>query len=69
MSGSFPQRSRSQGRPEGAALAGLPLDGGESEGNLKHARGHFWETACASATNQLVLKKTLWHLAGLRRIG
>jgi hypothetical protein len=58
MSGSFPQRSRSQGRPEGAALAGLPLDGGGSEGNLKHVCVHFYETACAAATNQLVLKKT-----------
>ena len=32
MGGVFPQRSRSQGRPSGAALAGLPLDAGESEG-------------------------------------
>ena len=34
MAGSLPQRSRSQGRPSGSALAGLPVDGGESEGNL-----------------------------------
>jgi len=34
MAGSLPQRSRSEGRPSGFALAGLPLDGGESEGNL-----------------------------------
>ena len=34
MAGSLPQRSRSQGRPSGAASAGLPLDSGESEGQL-----------------------------------
>ena len=51
----FPQRSRSQERPSGAASAGLPLDGGESEGNLKHVHVHF----CETATNQLVSKKTL----------
>ena len=30
----FPQRSRSQGRPQGVALAGMPLDGGESGGKF-----------------------------------
>jgi hypothetical protein len=55
----FPQRSRSQGRPKAAALAGLPLDGGESEGKLKYVGVDFFETSCAIATNQLVLKKTL----------
>jgi hypothetical protein len=29
----LPQLSRSQGRPPGAAPAGLPLDGGKSGGN------------------------------------
>jgi len=35
MAESLPQQSRSQGRPWGAASAGLPLDGGESEGSLR----------------------------------
>ena len=55
----LPQRSSSQGRPSGAASAGLPLDSSKSEGNLKHLLLHFCATACATATNQLVLKKTL----------
>jgi hypothetical protein len=39
MAGSLPQRSRSQGRPSGAAAAGVPLDGSESEGNPRPALG------------------------------
>src|SRR5258707_14454111 len=42
---SVPQRSRSQGRPSGAASAGLPLDGGESEGKARwRAIGQSWMT-------------------------
>jgi hypothetical protein len=48
-----------KGDPSGAAPAGLTLDGGDSEGNLKHAGADFCVMACAAATNLLVLKKTL----------
>lgn len=34
-----PERSRSQGRPSEAALAGLPLDGGESGGKSAGGSG------------------------------
>jgi hypothetical protein len=41
----LPQLSRSQGRPPGAAPAGLPLDGGESEG-IRVYLLMLWPSAC-----------------------
>src|ERR1039458_1095112 len=38
IGGPLPQRSPSQGRPSGATPAGLPLDGGESEGQRSEER-------------------------------
>ncbi len=35
VSGGTSERSRSQGRPQGAAAAGIPLDGAESGGKFR----------------------------------
>src|SRR5206468_1177846 len=44
--GALPQRSRSQGRPQGVAFSGLTLEGGGSEGNSL-AFSRAFRSACA----------------------